>query len=110
MPMRESSLDGFPALPSPPGHAPWPADILDGHIALKAVHNATSRSLNLDESDPIRLRHFEKQIKGMMLSTLQALAECEHPSLPEDYINKVANSIRKLAGAITAALNSSLEW
>jgi len=110
MPAEGSSPDGFPTLPSFSSHVPWPADILDGHNVLKAVHNAASHSLNLDESDPIRLRHHEKQIKGVMLSTLQALAECECPPLPEDYIESAANSIRKLAGAVGAALNSSLMW
>jgi len=107
---RKSSPDKFPALPCPFDHTPWPADILDGHSALKAAYDAASRSLDLDESDPIRLRHYEKQIKAVMLSTLQALAECEHPSLPEEYIEGAANSIRELAGAITTALNSSLKW
>ena len=110
MPAGGPSLDGFPTLPSPSSHTLWSADILDGHVTLKAAHNSASRSLDLDESDPIRLRHHEKQIKGVMLSTLQALAECKHPSLPKDYINGAANSIRKLARAITVALNSSLKW
>lgn len=110
MPAGRSSPDGFPTLPFPSGHVPWPADILDGHNTLKAAHNAAFRSLNLDESDPIRLRHYEKQIKGVMFSTLRALAECKCPPLPEDYIERVANSIQKLAGAVAAALNSSLKW
>jgi len=106
---RRSLLDEFLALP-PPDHVPWPADTLDGHNTLKAAYDAASRSLNLDESDPIRLRHYEKQIKVVILSTLQALAECEHTPLPEDYIEGAANSIWKLAGAITTALDSSLKW
>lgn len=44
-----------------------------------------------------------------MLSTLQALAECDHPSLPEDYIGGAANSIRRLARAVAVALSSSLK-
>ena len=110
MPAGRFSPDGFPTLPSRSGHVPWSADILDGHKTLTTVFNAASRALNLDESDPIRLQHFEKQIKGVMLSTLQALAACERPPLPEDYIEGVTNSIRKLAEAMTAALNSSPKW
>ena len=45
-----------------------------------------------------------------MISTLQALAECEHPSLPKDYIKRAAKLIRELAGAIATALSSSLKW
>ena len=109
MPAGRFSPDEFPALPPPSGHVPWPADILDGHMALKTAYDAASRALNLDESDPIRLRHYEKQTKTVILSTLQALAAHERPPLPEDYIEDVANSIRKLAGAMTAALGSSLK-
>lgn len=100
----------FPTLPPPSHCVPWPADILDGHETMKATYDAGSCALNLDESDPIRLRHHEKQIKTIMLSALQALAAYERPPLPEDYIRAVVNSIRELAGAVTAALNSSLKW
>ena len=105
----EPPPDKFPELPSHPGPAPWPADIIDGHDTLKAVHIAASRALNLDEPDPIRLRHYEKQIKTVMTSTLQALAASENPSLPECYISAVADTIRRLAGLVTVALTSSLE-
>jgi hypothetical protein len=110
MPAGRFSPDEFPVLSSPSGPVPWPADILDGHMTLKVAYNAASRALNLDESDPIRLRHYEKQIKAVMLSTLQALAARKRPSIPEDYIEGVANAIRKLAGAMTATLGSSLKW
>jgi len=109
MPSGKSPLDKFPELLSRPSHAPWSADIIDGHNTLKAAHEAVSRVLNLDESDPIRLRHYEKQIKTVMLSTLQALAAYGNPPLPEHYINDAANSIRQLAGLVAAALNSSLK-
>jgi len=98
----------FPELPSRPGPAPWPADIIDGHNTLKAVHKAASQALGLDDSDPIRLRHYEKQVKTTMPSTLQALAACENPSLPECYINAVTNVIRALVGSVALALTSSL--
>ena len=99
----------FPELPSRSCHAPWSAAITDGHDTLKAAYGAASRALNLDESDPIRLRHYETQIKTVMLSTLQALAACKAPPLPEHYIEDVANLIRKLAGSMATALDSSLK-
>ena len=99
----------FPELPSRSCHAPWPAAITDGHNTLKVAYSAASRALNLDESDPIRLRHYETQIKTVMLSTLQALAACEAPPLPERYIEDVANLIRTLAGSMATALDSSLK-
>jgi hypothetical protein len=99
----------FPELQSRSGHAPWPASITDGHNTLKVVYEAASRALNLDESDPIRLRHYENQTRTVMLSTLQALAACENPPLPERYIEDAADSIRELAGAMATALDSSLE-
>ena len=105
----KSPPDKFPELPSRPGPIPWPADVVDGHNAMKKAHDAASQVLNLDESDPIRLRHHEKQIKGTMLSTLQALAAYENPPLPERYIEKIANLIRKLASSMSIALNSSLK-
>ena len=110
MPSRKSPPDKFPDLPPRPGDIPWPADVVDGHTAIKTIHEATSRTLNLDESDPIRLRHYEKQIKTVMLSTLQALAASEKPPLPGYYIEDAANLVRKLASATTTALDSSLKW
>lgn len=110
MPPGESPPVKFPELPSRPGPVPWPADVVDGHNTLKKAHEAASRVLVLDESDPIQLRHHEKQIKGVMLSTLQALAANENPPLPERYIEDIANLIRKLAGSMSIALNSSLKW
>lgn len=109
MPPGKSPSDKFPDLPSRPGGIPWPADIIDGHTALKSVHEATSRALNLDESDPIRLRHYDKQIKGVMLSTLQALAASEKPPLPEHYIKDAVNVVRMLASSTATALDSSLK-
>jgi len=105
----KSPPDRFPEPPSCPGHTPWSADIIDGHNTLKAAHDAVSRALNLDESDPIRLRHHEKQIKTVMLSTLQALATQRNPPLPERYVEDAANSIRQLAGSVAIALNSCLK-
>ena len=105
----KSPPDEFPELPSRPGPAPWPADIIDGHNTLKAVHKAASRALNFDESEPIRLRHYDKQIKTTMPSTLQALVACENPSLPECYVDAVANVIRTLSGSVAIALTSSLK-
>jgi hypothetical protein len=99
----------FPELPSRSGHAPWPAAITDGHNTLKAYHEAASRALNLDESDPIRLRHYEKQTKTVMLSILQALAACGNPPLPEYYIKGVANLVRQLAHSMSTALGSLLK-
>ena len=109
MPPGKPPPDKFPDLPLRSGPTPWPAPIVDSHAELKAIHDATSRALNLDESDPIRLRHYEKQIKTAMLSTLQALAASENPSLPERYIKGVANSIERLVDATSDALNSSLK-
>ena len=99
----------FPELPPRSGHAPWPADIADGHNTLKSAYEAASRALNLDDSDPIRLRHHEKQTRTVVLSTLQALAAHESPPLPERYIEDAASLIRKLAVSMAAALNSSLK-
>ena len=99
----------FPELPPCSGHAPWPAGITDSHDTLKTVYDAASRALNLDQSDPIRLRHCEKQTKTAMLSTLQALAACVNPPLPDSYIKYTANVIRKLAGSMATALNLSLK-
>jgi len=110
MPSRKSPPDNFPELPSRAGPIPWPADVVDGHNALKKTYEATSRVFDLDESDPIRLRHHEKQIKGAMLSTLQALAAHGNPALPEHYIEDIANLVRKLARSMSTALNSSLKW
>jgi hypothetical protein len=76
---------------------------------LKASHEAASRALNSDESDPIRLRHYENQTKTVMLSTLQALAACGNPPLPERYIKDVANIVRQLAQSTSTALGSSLK-
>ena len=106
---RKSPPDKFPELLPRPGHAPWPADIVDGHSTLKSAHEMVSRALNLDESDPIRLRHHERQIKTTMLSTLQALAARENPPLPEHYIDDAANSVRQQARLVGIALASSLE-
>ena len=102
-------LAKFPELPSRSSHAPWPAAIVDGHNTLKATYDAASRALNLDESDPIRLQHYEKQTKTLMLSTLEALAACGNPSLPEHYIEDIANLVRELAQSMTTALSSSLK-
>ncbi|KAF9642129.1 hypothetical protein BDM02DRAFT_3193850 [Thelephora ganbajun] len=88
---------------------PWPAGITNGHHALKATYEAASCTLNLDKSDPIRLQHYEKQTKTIMLSTLQALAACENLPLPEHYIEDTANLIQKLAGLMATALSSSLK-
>jgi hypothetical protein len=99
----------FPDLPARSGHAPWSASITDGHKLLKTAYEAASRALNFDDSDPIRLRHYEKQTKTVMLSTLQALAACDNPPLPERYIEDAANSIRKLASMMGTALDSSLK-
>lgn len=85
--------DKFPELPFHPSSAPWPAEIIDGHDTLKAAHISASRALNLDEPDPNRLRHYEKQIKTVMTSTLQALGASKNPSLPEYYIGAVADTI-----------------
>ena len=109
MPLGKLLQDEFPDLPSRPRGITWPADIVDGHTTLKAVYGATSRALNLDESDPIQLQHHEKQVKTVMLSTLQALAASEQPPLPEHYIKDVVDVVRKLAGLMTAALNVSLK-
>jgi len=76
---------------------------------MKAAHKAASRALNLDESNPIRLGHYNKQIKTIMLSTLQTLAACKSPPVPECYIKDAANSIQWLAQSIAIALKSSLE-
>ena len=107
---RKSPPDKFPELLPRPGHAPWPADIVDGHSTLKSAHKMVSWSLNLDESDPIHLQHHEKQIKTTMLSTLQALAAHETLPLPEHYINDATNSIQQQARLVGTALASSLEW
>jgi len=109
MPSGKSTPFTFPELPSRSSQAPWPADITDGHLAMKATHKAASRALNLDESDPIRLQHYNKQIKTVMLSTLQALAACKSPPVPGHYIKDAANSIQQLAQSTAIALKSSLE-
>ena len=109
MPSGKSVPPTFPELPSRSGRVPWPADITDGHLTMKATHKAASQALNLDESDPIRLQHYDKQIKTVMLSTLQVLAACKSPPVPECYIEDAANSIRQLAQSTAIALKSSLE-
>ena len=102
-------LTEFPELPPRSGHAPWPTGITEGHDTLKATYNAASQALNLDESDPIRLKHYERQTKTVMLPTLQALAASGGPPLPERYIEDVANLVQTLAGLMAAALSSSLK-
>lgn len=86
----------LPTLPEPPHGNPWSADVEDAHNQLISAYASARQALNLDESDPIKLRFHLDRATGFMVSVVETLALREVDPLPPSYIQPLAVAVGSL--------------
>lgn len=97
----------LPALPEPHGQRPWPADVYDAHRRLRILFSSARSALNLDESDPIRLRFHLHRSTNLMLPLIRALGFREEQPLPSAHIELLAQHIGTLIIRLRNMLDGS---
>lgn len=97
----------LPPLPHAPLEAPWPPEIHTAHMQLVSSFDSSRRALNLDESDPVRLRFHLDRAVTVMVSIVDSLAAQEHPHLPINHINSLAHSVATLVIYLRNTLDGS---
>lgn len=90
-----------------PTHFAWPAGIIDAFQQLSTAYLSTRRALDLDESDPIRLRYYLNHASNNMVSIVKALAVHEGNPLPPEYFQSLAHSIGTLILHLREALSQA---
>lgn len=91
-----SIIIGLPPLPEPRGSRPWPADVTDAHCRLRLLFSSARSALNLDESDPIRLKFHLHRATSLMLPLVRALGCREDYPLLEAHVQLLAQNIGRL--------------
>ena len=97
----------LPILPDPSRQTPWGADITDAHAELVSAYNSARLALNLDESDPIRLRFHLDRATGFMADLVTTLGLQENNPLPPSYIVPLAAAVGSLVEWLRYTLNGS---
>lgn len=105
--MPPDALKLFPELPASPLTAPWPADVLNAHSGLESSYGSARRALNLDESDPIRLRYHLTRASQFMVSMVEVLGLREESPLPTTYIELIAGAVGNLVIHLRKAFKST---
>jgi len=97
----------FPALPSAAPHMHWSADMVQAHQTLTNIFNSARTSLNLDESDTIRLQfHLDRAINEVV-PILDAISSHEDNPLPADVVEHMVLAMALLVVHLRSALESS---
>jgi hypothetical protein len=97
----------LPVLPDASQQNSWAADVTDAHGELVAAYNSARLALNLDESDPIRLRFHLDRATGFMADLVKSLGLQENNPLPSSYIVPLAATIGSLVERLHEALDGS---
>jgi len=96
----------LPGLPNSVG-VPWSAEIVEAHHGLASTFRTSRVALNLDESDPIRLRHHVKQAETFMVSIIEALSHQTTNPLPQEYIETLSEIVSSLVAGLRVALTEA---
>jgi hypothetical protein len=105
MPIQPPPLsESLPLLPQPPIDHPWSADIVTAHNELRASFDSARRALNLDESDPIRLRYHLNRASSFMVDVIGALGLREVDPLPSSHLNSLAIAVGSLVVRLRGTL------
>jgi hypothetical protein len=96
MPRPPCLPEGLPSLPEPPTDHPWSADVITAYQELNASFDSARRALNLDESDPIRLRYHLDRASGFMVNIVDALGTREVNPLPSSHLRSLAVAVGSL--------------
>jgi hypothetical protein len=94
-------------LPEAPFDNPWSADVLKAHNELVTAFNSARNALNLDESDPIRLRYHLSRASGFMVDIVGTLGLREVDPLPSHYINSLAAAVGTLVFRLRVTLDNA---
>ena len=86
----------LPSLPQAPADNPWSADIIAAYEGLNTSFNSARRALDLDESDPIRLRYHLDRASGFMVNVVEALGVREVNPLPSSHLSSLATAVGSL--------------
>lgn len=96
----------LPPLPPAANDTPWPAETVTAHVQLTSAFNSARNALNLDESDPIKLRFHLDRASTFMVSIIDALATAQDQSLlPDGHIVSLAQGV----GSLVVYLRNTLD-
>jgi hypothetical protein len=98
--------DRLPPLPETTDVS-WSADIQALHNRLSDFFDSSRRALNLDESDPIRVRTHLDRASNTMVSIVEALGLRTEDPLPNEYIHSVALATGSLVMHLRHAMETS---
>lgn len=93
--------------PLVPTDTPWPAEIVTAHERLTSMFSSARNALNLDESDPIKLRFHLDRASTIMVSIIDALATQNVATLPDQYIISLAQDVGSLVVHLRHALDGA---
>jgi hypothetical protein len=99
--------DSFPTLPPPVEGMHWSAEIVQGHRMLANAFNTSRDSINLDISDPTRLRFHLDHITNNAIPVLEAMSIREDELLPANFVLTMAITTALLVTHLQRALKSS---
>ena len=86
---------------------PWSAEIVEAHRGLTSAFRTSQAALNLNESDPIRLRHHIKQAKTFMVSIINVPGHQTTNPFPQEYIGTLSRMVSLLLAGLQLALTES---
>jgi hypothetical protein len=93
----------LPPLPLVANNTPWPAEVVTAHEQLISTFNSARHALNLDESDPVKLRFHLDRASTIMVSVIEALVS--QSTLPDEHIVSLAQGV----GSLVVYLRNTLE-
>jgi hypothetical protein len=97
----------FPALPSAAANMHWSANIVEAHRTLTSIFNSARASLNLDESDPTRVRFHLTRIVNEVYPILEAVSLQEDEPLSPDLVRSMVLAFSLLFIRLQSALENS---
>jgi hypothetical protein len=74
----------LPPLPLAANNTPWLAEVVTAHEQLISIFNSARHALNLDESDPVKLRFHLDRASTVMVPVIEALVS--QSTLPDEHI------------------------
>jgi hypothetical protein len=95
----------LPTLPPEIGHRPWSANVCEAHRRLVSFFNSARSALNVDESDPIRLKFHLDRAVNVMVPIINALGQRHDDPLPVYYIQSLVSAV----GALVVYLRGTLD-
>ena len=103
-------MDALPPLPAHPDGLLWSPAVQDAYTAISEAYTRAQQLLNLDDTDPLRMRFHLERLRGEMIPILLAMEEeaLHSPNgVPMEWLEAMAVQLGSLVAHLVAAVEGT---